>query len=173
MQRSAGIVRQDVDLALQQNIAGVETFVHVHDSDPSLSVAGGDGGLNRRRAAMPGQQRCVQIQTSRGRNFQNIFRQDLSVGHDHNHIRCERPNLLNRFSIFDPRRLQDRHLSSGKRLFDRGRFDTLIAPGRFVRLRDDPGELMLSQSQKSSQRRHADFARANKDDAHAASYGIS
>ncbi len=48
----------------------------------------------------------------------------------------------------------------------------LIAPDRFVRLGDDSYNLVFGFEQRA-QRRHADFARADKDNAHAASYGIS
>jgi len=38
---------------------------------------------------------------------------------------------------------------------------------RFVWLRDDCDEVMLARLQQNSQRRHADFARADENDAHA------
>jgi len=90
----------------------------------------------------------------------------LSVSDDDNRVRLQRTNLLNRLSIFDARGLQDRHLHLSCRLFDWRRFDTLIPPNGFVRLRDDCNDFVLGFLQRLQCRR-ADFARADKDDAHA------
>jgi len=38
--------------------------------------------------------------------------------------------------------LQNRDLASAQRFLDRGRLDSLRAPDRFIRLRDNPGEVM-------------------------------
>ena len=44
-------IRQDRHRLLQQHRPGVETFVHLHDRNPGLAVAGEDRALDRRRAA--------------------------------------------------------------------------------------------------------------------------
>ena len=50
MQRSTVVVRQHFATALQQDIASVESFVHIHHGDARLTIARRDCGLNPRRA---------------------------------------------------------------------------------------------------------------------------
>jgi hypothetical protein len=99
-------------------------------------------------------------------NFEHAAGQNLSVGDDDNHVRLQRANLLNRLSIFDSRRLQDEHLRLICYLFDWRRFDALLPPNGFVRLGDDCNDFVLGLLQHL-QCRCGDFARADKDDAHA------
>ena len=44
VQRTASLVRQDVDLALKQNVSGIETFIHVPRRRPGSWPAGPAGG---------------------------------------------------------------------------------------------------------------------------------
>ncbi len=99
MERSAGFVRQDRELRLQKDVAGVETFVHVDDGDACLGVAGRDRRLDGRRAAILRKERGVQIQTGDPRNLEHALRQDLAIGHDDDHVRRERANLRDCFVV--------------------------------------------------------------------------
>jgi hypothetical protein len=69
-------------------------------------------------------------------------------------------------SIFDARRLQNWHRRFGERLFNRRRLDFLFAPDRFVWLGDEPNDFVLGFSERLKCR-HTDFARADKNNAHA------
>ena len=58
-------------LRLQKDVAGIETFVHVHHGDSGLAIAGGDRCLDRRGAAPARQKRCVQIQAGESWNLEH------------------------------------------------------------------------------------------------------
>src|ERR1700730_7857626 len=106
------------------------------------------------------------MQTTYSRTLENSAWQDLSISHHYDHVRLKRANLFNGFSIFNAVGLQDWHLHLAPRFFDLRRFDPLLAADRFVRLRDHADEFVLFGVNQSSQRRHADFTRADEDNAH-------
>jgi hypothetical protein len=74
-------------------------------------------------------------------------------------------------SIFDPSRLQNRYIRSGECVPNRRWLDRLRAPDWFVGLGHNADDFVL-RLQQSLQRRHANFASADKNDAHA-DYGVS
>jgi hypothetical protein len=74
-------------------------------------------------------------------------------------------------SLFDPRRLQNRYLRSGECLFNRRWLNQLRAPDWFVGLGHNANDF-VRRFQQRLQCRHANFASADKNDAHA-NYGVS
>jgi hypothetical protein len=118
----------------------------------------------------------VQIQTGHTRNLEHNAGQDFAVGHYDNHLRLESANLFDGLRIFDSRRLKNRRaLAATSRLwsrranqclFYRRRLDLLIATDRLVGLRDNADDFVFRVQQRV-QRRQADFACTDKDDAHA------
>jgi len=101
----------------------------------------------------------------------------LPVGHYDNQIRIQNAYCLNRLSRLDPERLENRHFEftfscRGRDAqllpccFDWRRGKFLIATDGFVRLGDDPDKLMFALLAQHSQCRHADLARADKNDPH-------
>ena len=111
VKRSAGFIGRDLDSLLQEDVAGVQPFVHVHDTDSCLAIAGDDRGLDRCRAAMPRQQRSVKVQAGDRWNLENRARQNLPIRHHDDHFGLERPDFFNR--LFDSFRLQDLQLACG------------------------------------------------------------
>ena len=60
---AAGLMTAEVKAEGEQDIAGIEALVHVHDGDAGLGIAGEDGGLYGGRAAMTGEDGGVEVDT--------------------------------------------------------------------------------------------------------------
>ena len=80
VQRAARGLRADGCALHQKHGAGVQAFVHRHDGDAGLAVAGQDRVLDRGRSPPAGQQRGVDIQAAESRRGQNRRRQQQPVG---------------------------------------------------------------------------------------------
>src|SRR5882757_2464123 len=143
MQLSTGVVRQDFDTALQQDIASVESFVHIHRCDTRLTIASRDCGLNRRCSSPARKKRRVQIQTGKAWNLEHITRQDLAVGNDDNYIGRKVPDLFGRLLILNARWLKNRDSGFCDLLFDWRRFNALLAPDSLIRLSDDRDDFVF------------------------------
>ena len=78
------------DFAACQNRPGIEPGLHQHGADAGDAVAGGDGALDRRRAAPSWQQRGMAIDTAETRHCQNRWRQDQPIGDNDEDIGFER-----------------------------------------------------------------------------------
>src|SRR5262245_50274633 len=163
MQRSTGVVRLDFDTALQQDIAGVESFGHIHYGDAGLAIARRDCGLNWRCASPARKKRSMQIQTGEAWNFEHSPRQNLPIGSDDNQIRRKAADLFSGLWIFDSRGLKDRRARLARRklgeggrllptnycLFYRRRFNALLAPDGLIRLSDDRNDFVFGVQQCS------------------------
>ena len=84
----------------------------------------------------------MQIQAGAARNFQNVTRQNLTIGDDDDHVGTEGADLRDRFWIFDSSRLQERRARRSRPTNWR-RFDTLLAADWLVLSSDNTDELML------------------------------
>jgi hypothetical protein len=109
MERPAGFVRRNGELRLQKDVASVEAFIHVNDGDSRLNIACSDYGLDGSGAAILRKERRVQVQAADARNLEHAPREDLSVGHHHDHLRRERADLHYGLAVAQLRRLKDRH----------------------------------------------------------------
>src|SRR5205823_10433400 len=105
MQRTARLSRRDFDFFLEQNVTGIETFIHIDDGDPGFAITRRNRRLDRRRTAPARQDRGVQIEACNRWNFEDLARQNLPVSHYDNHIWIQTANFLNRLWQFDPGRL--------------------------------------------------------------------
>src|SRR6266704_6507665 len=105
VQRSTGLISPNVNCARQHDVTGIKSFIHVHHSDSSLTIACSDGCLDWRGSAPPRQKRRMQIQTGNLRNLEYIARQDLSVCDDDDQIRSKSTNFFSCLALFDSRRL--------------------------------------------------------------------
>ena len=56
---------------LEEDVAGIETFIHPHDRNASFAVPWQDCGLNRRSAAVARKQRGVDVDASKWRQREN------------------------------------------------------------------------------------------------------
>jgi FlaG/FlaF family flagellin (archaellin) len=74
----------------QQHRAGIETFVHAHDGDAGLGVAGEDGAMDGGGAAPARQQRSMDVDAAEDRRIEEAFGQDMAVGDDDGGIEVER-----------------------------------------------------------------------------------
>ena len=61
---TGGFIGADGELLGEEDVAGVEAFVHIHPGDAGLLVAGEDGGVDRRGAAVAREERGVEIEAA-------------------------------------------------------------------------------------------------------------
>ncbi len=66
----------------KQNVSGIESGIDAHGGDAGHAFAAGDGPLNRRRAAILGQQRRVQVEVAQRRQIDHPLRNDATVADD-------------------------------------------------------------------------------------------
>ena len=93
--------------ASRRHRAGVEAFLHAHEVDAGLGVAGHDRALHRRRAAPARQQRSVNVEAAEFRRGEHGRRQDETVGGDDRDVRGESAELGLRFASAQRRRRHD------------------------------------------------------------------
>ena len=106
----------------------------MHGRDAGHRISGIDGRLDACRAAVFGQERGVEIDDGLAGEGEDVFAQDLAVGHDDENLRIKRGEFIR--GIADFLRLIDGD-SGGKGLgFDGGRREGLVAADGFVRLGD-------------------------------------
>ena len=86
-QFAAGLFRVDSDFFAVQYIAGIQSFVHLHDGNAGLGVTVQHRPLHRGAAAILRQQRNVQIDAAVAGQFQHGLRQDAAIGHHHDQLR--------------------------------------------------------------------------------------
>ncbi|MNN17343.1 hypothetical protein D3C81_1305270 [compost metagenome] len=86
MERAGGVQWADRHGFAGEHGARVEPFVHLHQRDAGLGVAGLDGAVDRGRAAPARQQRGVDVQAPIARQGQHLGRQDQAVGGHHHDI---------------------------------------------------------------------------------------
>ena len=70
----------------QQDRAGIQARVHLHQADAGFGVAGQNGAVDRGRAAPARQQRGVDVDAAEPWGIKHGLRQDQAVSHDHGDI---------------------------------------------------------------------------------------
>ena len=112
MQLPGGFARSDGGEGFEKHGASIETRFHLHDRHAGFRVTSQNRAMNRRSAAPSRQERAVNIEAAKARNFarniQHHLRQDQSVRSDHHHVRRKRGQFGNRLGRFEIHRLQDR-----------------------------------------------------------------
>ena len=136
VQAGAVVVGAD-GLALdEQHRPGVQAFVHLHDGDAGLGVAGLDGALDGRGAAPARQERGVDVQAAEARRAQHLRGQEQAVGGHHHHVGARRPQPRLRVGIAQAARLLDRPAAFARQLLDRALLQGAAAAGRLVDARE-------------------------------------
>ena len=81
------VLRRDWDFFLQQNVSGIETGIDPHGGDAGHALAAGNGPLDRRRSAIFGQQRSMQVEISQPRQINHPLRNDAPVSDNDDRVR--------------------------------------------------------------------------------------
>src|ERR1035437_1395613 len=122
-----GLLRRDGQRLLEQNRAGVEALFEQHGGVAGEGIAYGPGPLEGRGAAVPGQQRSVQVYAAQPRQRQHPGRNQASVGDDDDGVRSEGFKLRAKLGVVaNLFRLRDRQASGQGGLLD-GRSSKLLA----------------------------------------------
>lgn len=137
----------------------------MHGGDAGLGVAVADGRLNGRGAAVPREERGVQIEAGQGRHFEKGFGQYLTIGHDDDEVGLPIGDRLQGLGLSDSRRLEDRQTFALRQAFDLGSGDDLLAAHRLVRLRDEADHAMIRVSEERTQGGQRDVSCAHEGDA--------
>ena len=170
MQAAAGFASIEANTNGVQHVAGIESFVHLHDADAGLVIAGFDRPLNRRGSTPSGQQGCVDIPAAMHRHGQYFSRQDQAVGHHDHEVWlkvCEkRPGVI-RAQCFGLVDLEPRLPGN---LLDRAGLQSTPAPGRPVGLREHRNG-PVTGAQQGLQGRNGEIWRARENDAQRAFWG--
>jgi hypothetical protein len=87
MQHPRVVVGPDLHAPLGVDRPGIEAFIHLHDRNSGLRVAGQQSALNGSRATPTRQQRGVNIDRATGRQIENLRGQHQTVGGDDEHVR--------------------------------------------------------------------------------------
>ena len=126
----------DRPMRAREHRARVERLYDPHDGHAGFALARDDRAMYRRRPAVPGQQRRVDVEEAPCRDGEDLVRQNFSVGRHDAKVRTQRCQPLEKARIRQALRLEDWHPGRGGSRFDRG-IEQLAAPApRSIRLRD-------------------------------------
>ena len=84
-----GFATAQGDGFLQEDVAGVEAFIHPHDGHAGLFFTSGNGGVNRRSTAILRQKRGVEIEAAEPGEFEDFLGQNLAVSCDDDEVGLE------------------------------------------------------------------------------------
>jgi hypothetical protein len=113
----------------QQDRAGVEACLHLHDADAGFGVARHDGAVDRGRAAPAGQERGVDVEAAEARGIEDGLRQDQAIGDDDGDIRAKGGEGGLFIGRFQADGMADGQAELGGAGVDRGRAQVLAASG--------------------------------------------
>ena len=172
-QRRAGVVGGDRRRLDQQDRAGVEAGVHLHQGDAGLGVAGLDRPLDRRGAAPARQQRRMDVDAAEPRQREQPRRQDQAVGGDDDRLgrggderRPRRRGVVGEAAVeAQPPRLRHRQAVRERERLDRRRLDLHAAAGGPVGLAEHERDLVAGGVQPL-QPDAREFRRAGEREAH-------
>ena len=139
--------------------ARVEAGVHPHQRHAGLAIAGHDGRRDRRRAAMPRQQRRMEVQRPE-RRIEERRRHDLAVVGEHDEGRLEVEDLGDGRRVTQPRRRQDGRVGG---IVDGRALEVQPATGRPRRRGDDGDEVDGVVRRERAQARDGERAAAQED----------
>ena len=112
--------KPDGDRLLQQNRAGIQPFLHRHDSHAGLCITAQNRPLNRASAPPTGQQGTMAVPTAQWRLIKNRDRKDLTERHDNGKIGLQICQLLlARQIVLDAVRREHRKIQFQRQLFHR------------------------------------------------------
>ena len=118
-QAPAGFLRTEGQRIPAENVAGIQSLVHLHGRDTALLLSVDNGPLNRRRSPVSGKQRRVNVHAAVARQFENFFRQNLTErGHD-KELRLLLTEQPDKVRISRSLRLRDRYSEAKRGFLDR------------------------------------------------------
>ena len=161
----AGLVRPDGTMFLDDGGAGVERLDDPHDRDAGGQLAGDDGPMNRRGAAIARQQRGVHVDHAEPRDRQNRLGEDAPVRGDDAEVGVPAGQGVEKRRILHALRLQHGEAGRQRARLDRRVGHLLAAASRPVGLRDDADHGVRRRGEQRVQRRHGELRRAEEDDA--------
>ena len=144
MQAAAGVIGLNAGGDFTQHVAGIQTFVHLHDGDAGELVTGFDTTLNGCGTAPARQQRGMYVQTAMFGGIEHALRQNQAVGHHHHYISVEALQLFNVGGVFEIQRLIHRNPVIQRDLFNRAGLQFFTAPGRTVGLGIDSDDIVVA-----------------------------
>ena len=124
---AAGLLGVDFDSLAGQHVAGIEALVHLHDGDARLGVAVQHRPLHGGATPVFRQQGDVEVDAAIFRRFQHRSRQDAAVGHHHDELRSQRPDVLVLAAVPQGAGLKDGGAVGQRHLLHRGRGEHLLA----------------------------------------------
>ena len=130
---AGGVVRPDRARPGEEDGAGIDPLVHLHNRRAGLDIAGEQRMLNRGRAAPPRKKRRVDVDASGGRNGEDVRGQDEAVGGGDDEVRTVGGEALARCAVAQALGLLDRESEIDRRGFDRARGRPAAASGGPVR----------------------------------------
>ncbi len=164
-QGSCGFVRRHGHAFRQQDRTRVHFRNELHGGHSGDRLPFEDGPLHRRRAAVPGQQRIVNVDASQGRQVQDRLGQYPPVGHHHHEVRTPTPELFQQAGVFHLPGRQDRYPGPVRGPPDRRGRGRLASPGRAV----GPGHRahhLIEPAEQGFQRSRRRGWRPHEDDTH-------
>jgi hypothetical protein len=169
VQAAAGVERGDGGGDGEQDVAGIEPFIHVHDGDAGFGIAVTDGGLDGGGAAVPGKEGGVDVEAAEAGGIEHGAGEELAVGDDDGDIGLEGAEVVH--GVADFHWLQDGDAGGQGHDFSGGRGEGEFASGGFVGLGDDGDDLMLGGVEQPAEGGQADVAGADEEDAHGGERG--
>ena len=163
---TGGFVGADGELLGEEDVAGVEALVHIHHGDAGLVVAGEDGGVDRRGAAVARKERGVEIEAAEARGFEDALGEDLAVGGDDHEVGHEDAEVVQRRGGAEFFGLLDGEVLGEGDLFDGGHSRLQIPASWLVGLRNHANDGVFFRGQKSLKSGRTDCTRAAKNDSH-------
>jgi hypothetical protein len=133
---TGGVVGSDRRLAREQDVARVHLFAHRHDAHARTGVTRHDGVRDRRRPAVPRQQRRMNVDAAARRQVEDRSRQDAAVSRDHDEIGRQRAQRALERRVAHPLGLQDREATRDRERLHRWRLDDEPASARPIGLAD-------------------------------------
>ena len=114
VQREGRVVGRDVDRPLAHDVPGVGRLVHVVERDARARLAVDQHPVERRAAAVLGQQRPVQVEGAKARLPQHRHRQHAAVVEGEDEIRIADLQRFNRRIGEDPQALLLREIEEAR-----------------------------------------------------------
>ena len=165
-QIDSGLFGRDLDGLLQEDRSGIEPFLKQHGGVGGVRVAHGHGPLDGRCAAVPGQQRCVQIDAAVPGQREHPRRKNASIRHDDDGLGSDGLKLRAKLRVAaDFFRLSYGESRGQRDLLYRRSGDLLRAANGTVGLRDDEGNFMARRKQ-CLQRGNGELGSAAEDEFH-------
>ena len=107
-QLSAAFLRQNVHTPLQQHRPGVNAPIHQHGGNAGLLISLQNPPRNGGTSPVFGQEGRMHVNVAKGRNVQQLLRQNLPEGRRHAQVRCQSLQLFHAF-LANPLGLIDRN----------------------------------------------------------------